>query len=363
MIKLAPSEEQHQALLQTMESFNAACNYVSKLAFESRTFGQFYIHRLCYYEIRQRFGLSAQMTIRAVAKVSESYKADRSRLHIFRPRGGIVYDDRILSWKGPDKVSIWTTKGRQTVPIRIGAYQAARLDRKVRQSDLILSDGKFYLALVVDAPEPDPDEPDGFLGVDMGIVNIAADSDGKVYAGGHLNGLRKRYAKVRTRLQSKGTKAAKRLLKKRHRKEHRFARHVNHKISKDVVTTAKDTGRGIALENLKGIRSRTTVRKGQRRQYHSWTFNQLRRFVEYKAKLAGVVVKLVDPRNTSRTCPDCGCVDKRNRPSQSLFKCVSCNFSSLADTVAARIIAGRAASKPATLLDRANGQGKAVCFS
>jgi IS605 OrfB family transposase len=113
-------------------------------------------------------------------------------------------------------------------------------------------------------------------------------------------------------------------------------------ISKGVVAKAKDSGRGIALEDLKGIRDRITVRKGQRRQHHSWAFNQLRQFIEYKAKLAGVLVKVVDPRNTSRTCPKCGSVDKANRKSQSLFSCVSCGFSAPADTVAAGIIAGRA---------------------
>lgn len=342
MIKLAPSPEQQAALLETMEAFNYACNYASAIAFEQSAFTQPDLHHLTYYEIRQRFSLSAQMAVRAIAKVTESYKADRKRLHSFKPYSAIVYDQRILSWKSLNNVSILTLRGRQIIPIRIGSYQEGRLDRKVRQSDLILNNGKFYLAVVIDAPEPEPDDPDGFLGVDLGITNIAADSDGTMYAGNQLNGLRKRHAKLRSKLQANGSKQAKRLLKKRSSKEARFARHVNHVISKSVVAKAKDTGRGIALEDLKGIRSRITVRKSQRRQHHSWSFFQLSSFIEYKAKLAGVVVSLVDPRNTSRTCPACGCVDKANRRSQSLFSCVSCGFSSVADTVAAGNISRRA---------------------
>jgi len=342
LIKLAPSQEQHYAVLQTMERFNEACNYMSATAFETGTFGQYYLHHLTYHYAREQFKLSAQMAVRAIAKVSESYKVDRKSQHFFKLHSAMIYDQRILSWKGLDKVSILTLQGRQIIPIRIGFYQEARLDRKVRQSDLILRDSIFYLAVVVDAPEPIPDEPDGFLGIDLGIVNIAADSDGEVYSGGQVNGLRKRHAKLRSKLQSKGTKQAKRLLKKRSKKERRFATNINHTISKRVVVKAKDTGRGIALEDLKGIRSRITVRKAQRRQQHSWAFSQLRRFIEYKACLAGVLVKLVYPRNTSRTCPQCGCIDKRNRPSQSLFSCVSCGFSSVADTVAAVNIGRRA---------------------
>jgi IS605 OrfB family transposase len=343
MIKLSPSQEQHQALLETMERFNEACNYASGKAFETCTYGQYYLHHMVYGYLREHYKLSAQMAVRAIAQVSESYKADRKYQHSFKPHSAMVYDQRILSWKGLDKVSILTLAGRQIIPTRIGDYQEARLDRKVRQSDLILRDSIFYLAVVVDAPEPTPDDPNGYLGVDLGIVNIAVDSDGKTYSGNQVNGLRKRQAKLRGKLQAKGTKATKRLLVKRSRKERRFATNINHTIAKSIVAKAKGTGRGIALEDLRGIRDRITVRHSQRRQHHSWAFRQLRNFIEYKAILAGVVVKLVDPRNTSRTCPVCGCIDKRNRPSQAIFSCVFCGFSSPADTVAAGNISRRVA--------------------
>ena len=365
MIKLSPNPEQYGALLETMERFNEGCNYASGKAFETFTYGQFRLHHIIYGYLREHYKLSAQMAVRAIAQVSESYKVDRKVQHSFNPHSAMVYDQRILSWKGLDKVSILTLSGRQIIPTRIGAYQEARRDRKVRQSDLILRDGIFYLAVVVDAPEPTPDDHNGYLGIDLGIVNIAADSDGKTYSGNQVNGLRKRQAKLRGKLQAKGTKAAKRLLVKRSRKERRFATNINHTIAKSIVAKAKDTGRGIALEDLSGIRDRITVRHSQRRQHSSWAFRQLRTFIEYKAKLAGVVVKLVDPRNTSRTCPVCGCVDKRNRPSQAIFSCVSCGFSSPADTVAATNISRRAAVNqpyfsPALV---GVGQGKAVCFS
>ena len=212
MVKLSPRAGQHKALLQTMERFNEGCNYASRDSFDSKTFGQLYLHHRVYRYLREHYGLSAQMAVRAIAKVSESYKADKKTGHTFKPHSAMVYDQRILSWKGLDKVSILTLEGRQIVPTRIGGYQAARLDRKVRQSDLVLQDGLFYLAVVVDAPEPTTSDPTGYLGVDLGIVNIAADSDGFTYSGGQVNGLRKRQAKLRGKLQSKDTKATKRLL-------------------------------------------------------------------------------------------------------------------------------------------------------
>ncbi|PSR24045.1 MAG: hypothetical protein C7B45_00005, partial [Sulfobacillus acidophilus] len=166
------------------------------------------------------------------------------------------------------------------------------------------------MEVVVDVPEPPPPAPDDWLGVDLGIVNLASDSDGQTYSGGQVNGLWKRQATLRQRWQKKGTKSAKRLLKKRRRKEQRFATNENHRIAKQLVTTAQDTRRGIALEDLTGIRDRITVQKAQRRRQHSWAFDQLRAFIVYKAALAGVPVVLVDPRNTSRTCPQCGLIDR-----------------------------------------------------
>src|SRR5690606_39939031 len=99
---------------------------------------------------------------------------------------------------------------------------------------------------------------------------------------------------------------------------------------------------GIALEDLTHIRTRTTVRKAQRREHASWSFFQLRSFIEYKARVAGVPVVAVDPRNTSRTCPDCGCIDKANRKSQSELLCTSCGFAGHADVIAAGNIRRRA---------------------
>jgi IS605 OrfB family transposase len=340
-VKLTPTKEQHQALLKTLESVNDAANYISERAWETKTFRQYDLHRLLYYDIRSRFALTAQIVVRVLAKVADAYKLDRKTPRTFNRHGSIAYDKRILSWK-PTDVSIWTVNGRLKIAFVAGSKQAELLQSRSGEADLIYRNGDFYLHQVCEVEEPPADDPSEFLGVDLGIVNIAADSDGVTYSGGQVNGLRKRHSKLRAKLQSKDTKASRRLLKKRAKKERHFVTHVNHVISKGVVAKAKDSGRGIALEDLKGIRDRITVRKGQRRQHHSWAFNQLRQFIEYKAKLAGVLVKVVDPRNTSRTCPKCGSVDKANRKSQSLFSCVSCGFSAPADTVAAGIIAGRA---------------------
>lgn len=336
-VKLLTDSEQQSKLLEVMRVFNEACNFISQLAFEQKVFNKVKLQKECYYEVREKFNLSAQFVIRAISKVTESYKANKKTLHTFKPTGAIIYDQRLLSFKGLEHASILTMAGRILVPMVFGEYQKGVIDgRRIRgQADLVLVDGIFYLLVVVELPDTSPANAKDFLGVDLGIKNIAADSDGEVFSGDKVNGLRHRHAKLRAKLQKKGTKSAKRLLKKRSRKEHRFATDTNHYIAKKLVAKAKGTGRGIAMEDLRGIRERVTVRKSQRRQHNSWAFYQLRQFIQYKAVLAGVQVVLVDPRNTSRTCPVCGHIDKKNRLSRNDFCCQSCGCAGPADSIAA----------------------------
>jgi putative transposase len=329
-----------------MERFNAACNAIAAIAYRERCANNVMLQKLVYYSVRERFGLSAQLTIRAIGKVVDAYKRDKCKQPRFRPHGAVPYDERIMSWKGVEALSLLTLDGRQIVPVKLGPYQEARIDRRRGQADLIERDGCFFLYVTLDVPDVPPDDPDDYLGVDLGIVNLATDSDGTVYTGTAVNGLRRRHRRLRSKLQAKRSRGARRLLAKRRRKEQRFVRNENHRISKVIVATAKGTGRGIALEDLTHLRARVSVRRPQRATLHGWSFGQLRAFVAYKAALAGVPVVVVDPRNTSRTCPACGCIDKRNRPDQASFACVVCGFAGLADHIAAENIRRAAVMRP-----------------
>jgi putative transposase len=340
-VKLLPTAGQAVALLKTLERANEAANAISAIGWEAQTFKQFALHKLAYHPIRSDFDLSAQVVVRLIAKVADAYKLDTKRPRRFRSDGSIAFDERILRYKR-DAVSIWTLDGRQTIPFVIGEHHRDLLAHQRGESDLVTRDGEWYLYATVDVQEPPTGEPMEWLGVDLGIINIAVSSDGTVYSGEAINAVRSRHAHLRAKIQKKGTRSARRLLKKRRRKEARFAAWVNHGISKEIVRVAQGTGRGIALEDLKGIRSRTTVRQSQRRTFSSWSFFQLRSFITYKAQRSGVAVVLVDPRNTSRTCPACGCIDKANRRSQSSFHCIGCGFAGPADLIAAGNIASRA---------------------
>lgn len=343
-IKLQPTDEQRQRLYQTLERANAACNAISEAAWKAKQFGRVPVHRLTYLQVRADFELTAQLVVRCIGKVVDAYKLDKKAKRLFRKLGAVPYDDRILNFRLKDSsVSIWLLGGRETIPFVTGDHQRALLQFQRGESDLVYRKGEFYLYTTCDVPDDAPIDPEGWLGVDLGITNIAVDSDGEFLQGHTVKSVRFRHRKLRRKLQAKGTLGTRRRLKRLAGKEARFATHVNHTISKHLVKKAQDTRRGIALEELTHIRARITVRKPQRAGLHSWSFAQLRSFIEYKAQRAGVPVIAVDPRNTSRTCPACGHVDKANRPNQDTFLCTSCGHAARADYVAAINIGRRAA--------------------
>jgi putative transposase len=347
-MQLLPDDTQCPVLLSTMERFNEAATFAAKVAFDAGVRSQPAIHARCYREIRDRFGLSSQMAVRAIGKVVEALaslraKGERDTCPEFKPHGAVTYDQRILGFKGLDKVSLWTLAGRMILPMVYGKYQEERFDRIKGQCDLVFRGGRFYLYATIDVPEDAPIEVEDFLGVDLGVVNLATDSDGTTHSGEAVEKVRKRNNEHRKALQSRGTKSAKRRLTKVRKRESNFKRNENHRIANEIVAKAKDTGVGIAIEDLAGITGDgKQFRREQRSRMKGWAFSQMRLFIAYKALRAGVPVVAVDPAYTSRTCSTCGHCCKGNRKNRNDFVCLHCGFSLPADHNAAINIGTRA---------------------
>ncbi|MFD5124789.1 RNA-guided endonuclease InsQ/TnpB family protein [Streptomyces sp. NPDC058385] len=374
-----PEPEQAAALSATLRTVNALACWVSQVAFARGVPREYELRKHTYPRLKAE-GLGAQAAQHVIKKVRDAYTTLHANIRAgnlgkpqskrrikaaskpitFRPRAAQPYDDRCLSWQyDAQTVSIWTTAGRIKNVRFVCSTDALKTLRDHRQgeSDLIERDGVFYLIATCDVPETETYEPDGFIGVDLGIVNIATTSTGYQAAGRGLGRYRKRQLALRAKLQKKRTKSAKRRLKERSRREARHVKNTNHVIAKTIVTEAERTSAGISLEELKGIRQRVRLRKPQRVQLHSWAFAQLGDFIVYKAKRAGVPLVYVDPAYTSQTCAECGHVDKRNRVDQGLFICRGCGVVAHADRNASHNIArkgeavwtaGRESRVPAT---------------
>ena len=145
-VKLLPSAEQAAALRATLETANAAADRLSQLAWESKEFNRFALHKAHYRTLRDEFPLSSQVVCLLVAKVSDAYKLDKKCQREFRTMGSIAYDCRILSIKVPESiVSIWTLEGRAKMPFVCGEKQRALLAYPHGEADLIHRKGKWFL--------------------------------------------------------------------------------------------------------------------------------------------------------------------------------------------------------------------------
>ncbi|MFG3100018.1 RNA-guided endonuclease InsQ/TnpB family protein [Streptomyces sp. NPDC048182] len=356
-VKLLPTPQQAAALHATLHACNQAATHVSRTAHHTGVRRNRELRTLTYTEIKTRWGLGAQAAQHVIKKVADAHTTLRASRRAtgrnphphepltFRHDAAQTYDDRMLSWQLPRRtVSIWTVTGRiKGLAFAAGSHQLELLQRHRKgESDLIHHAGQWYLSATLDLPEaPQNPHPDGFIGIDLGIANIATTSTGHRHSGRRLNRTRTNDRALRTRLQKKGTRSAKRRAKRHAGKEARRARDINHKISKHIVAEAQRTGCGIALEDLRGIRERVRLRKPQRVTINSWAFGQLHAFIAYKARRAGVPVVSVDPAFTSQECSRCHHIDRRNRPSQAVFACRSCGFVEHADLNASHVISHR----------------------
>lgn len=343
-IKLLPNIDQAKSLIGVIERFNMACNYISEQAFKEKKFNQVKLHHVAYYKVREKFKLPSQLTIRAISKVVDSYKPNKKVQREFRLHGAITYDPRLLTYKG-NKISICTLNGRETIPFM--CHRQDWIPYIKGEADLIFNKGKFYLFQTIEFPEEKVKDMDEFLGVDMGVIDIASLSTGENISSKWINEYRVKREKIRSSIQRKGTKGAKKLLKRLSGKERSAATLINHTLSKRIVKQAKDQNKGVAVEDLTHIRKRTEkkVRKKQRGLRSRWSFGQLRQFIAYKCTMNGVPFIVVPPAYTSQTCSCCLHIGQRNGKA---FSCKNCGFVEDADVNAALNIStwGRIINRP-----------------
>jgi len=320
-IKLLPTAEQAALLLETCREATLACNAISEVAWEKRIFNKFKLHYQLYDSYIGKFELSSQMLVRAFTKVAYAYKLDKKTKRAFSPLGSITYDARIMTYKQDNMVSLWCIGGRQN--IRFICHNPNYIPYIKGEADLVYKKGKFFLYQTVDIPEPAAQDIAGFIGVDFGLTDITVTSDGDKHPADWINQYREKRQKVRSSIQSKGTRNSKRLSKRLSGKERTTSAIINHTISKSIVKSAKDKRKGIAIENLTNIRFTSKHRnKKFRTKLGRWSFGQLRSFLEYKCRLNGVKLIVVEPNYTSQTCNCCRYIGKRTN---KVFKCTNIN--------------------------------------
>lgn len=367
-LKLHCSEGVYRTLTETIRQCTGTFNRACKFGFENRTANSITIHKSNYESERSQTQLPSQLICGTFSKAGEALRsrlalqrkydakvkenATRLKPKAFRcPQSAcqsVRYDGKRASvvrikegWANLSSIA-----GRQQVKFSLPRNFNRYTEWKVCCSELVLDRrNRLFLHVVLDG-DGKPFVPNGFVvGIDLGIKRPAVMStkDGSFnrFIGKKewkaIEDRRRSY--VRT-LQRKGTKPAKRKLKLLSGKVNRFRKDCDHQLSRQLVDSVP-AGAVLVFENLKDIVSRCGKGKGriQNGRMHRWSFARLFEFVDYKARLSGVGVAKVDPRNTSRRCSKCGHVDRGNRKDQSRFECKSCHNSLNADLNGARNVA------------------------
>ena len=173
--KLFLSKTQKKSLLKTLVIANQARNYISEYAFDNQVFGQYDLHKKIYSDTRKKFNLSAQVVIRCIASVADSYKLNKKQKHVFKKYSAISYDNRILHWYTNKKtISIWSIDGRlKNIGYVCGKHNEKLLEFQQGESDLVYHNKEFYLFATCNINEPTPDDFNDVLGIDLGKIGRA----------------------------------------------------------------------------------------------------------------------------------------------------------------------------------------------
>ena len=329
-------------ILPTIQAYTDSFNYVCQIGFESKDKNSISLHKKTYNEVRKY--LPSQLAVSSCIKASEAlssvFTKTKHKKYGSQPKSkccSIRYDARSYSISKNNLLSLSTISGRKKkIHLVIPKfYQEYFASWKRKSAELCIIKNKVYLHIVFEKEVADATSSGNVVGIDRGINNLAVTSNNKFFGGKVVKKQVAKYQKLRSSLQSNGSKSAKRHLKRLSLKEQRFRRNTNHCISKSIITSIT-IGSTIVLEDLKGIR-KNKLRKAQRTMLNNWSFFQLEQFITYKAMMKGIDVKHIDAAYTSQRCSKCAFTYKTNRKGHS-FSCKSCGFKLNSDLNASRNI-------------------------
>lgn len=348
-VRLKPTGDQRRALLETLAASTACFNVVAAYGWEHEQRNGVALHKATYYPLRATHPrLPSQLVVAARTRATEAVASALTRKRRGQrtgcPVGRMVpirYDARSYRLIGRT-ASRASVAGRQTIPFAAHPHASALLDRATatHSADLLLSDGKLWLHVVLTLPDVPFTDTGRAIGVDLGLTRPAVTSEARFLGQRRWREIDRRYFRLRRSLHAKGTPSARRHLRKLAGKVARFRRDCDHVLSARIVQSITP-GTTIVVENLTGIRARATQRgRASRRRLHAWSFAQLRAYLEYKAEAVGCRVVGVDSRHTSQRCIACGHIERGNRDG-ARFRCRRCSHQGNADLIAARNIRDR----------------------
>lgn len=328
-IKITTTSE----ITETIKVYTKGLQFCVDTAWQNKITNNIKLHPFVYPTLK-KYGLQSQLAIACIKQACGMVKKAKTKPVI--NKCSMRYNfPRSASFKN-NVLSLATIKGRVKVPFTIPDCYKEYFTWDVTES-LLRIDKKgrcfFLFTFSKEVTAKISDVQNRVLGIDLGVNNLAVTSDSRFYNSAKVKQFKRKFKYLRGKLQAKGTRSTKRLLKKLSGKEHRFMAWTNHNISKNIVSNFN--GNKIVMEDLKGIRKQ---RRGKRINYwiSNWSFYQLQSFIQYKAERKGIEVVRVKPNYTSQICSKCGKLGSRFSAS---FVCCQCGYSLNADLNASRNLA------------------------
>jgi len=324
-------------LLETIREYNSAVNFCMVVGKEHQTYNKNDLHKLTYYEVRKSSDLNSSFVCCARDQASDMLKRERMKcLPIKKEFSGIRFNHNTFTMKAEGVISISTLIGRKLYNPKIADYFKKYLtkENKIKSLTIYCKKCKIFGSLIVNIQDIEKLEVKNVLGIDRGIVNPVVSSNNQFFNSKNIRRVKGKYSWLKKKLQHKGTKSAKRKLKKLSGREKRFVTNENHKIAKKIVEMDFEC---FALEKL-SIKRKKKVGKAFNRKLNGWSYFEFQKFLEYKAEDVGKQVIYVNPAYTSQCCNNCGKIYKANR-NGSTYKCKKCSFELNADLNASRNIA------------------------
>ncbi len=261
------------------------------------------------------------------------------------------------SFRCPQGFQVDSEHGRVKLP-KVGwvRYRKSReVQGSPKQVTVARECGLWFVSIQVEVEVAEPVHPStSAVGLDLGVAKFATLSTGEIMAApvDRLLQLERRMKRAQRNLARKvkfgaNWKKQKARITKLH---HRTANVRNDFLHKTTTAISKNHAL-VVIEDLqvksmsrsatgtvsapgRNVRAKAGLNRSILRQ--GW--GEFRRQLVYKQKWRGGMVLAVDPRNTSRTCPECGHVSAENRKTQAAFACVACGHQADADVNAARNI-------------------------
>ena len=322
-------------LVEVMEEFKACVNEWLKAIDElGEKPNRGNLHNLAYQRIRKKFNLHSnviQDAMNLAIEIWRSWNKNEGDIPVFNS-GCIYFKGVDVKIENDGLVVPLRPRERFYLPLYVRRYHRKYLQHKHGRVIITKKGDDFYACISIQVPEKEPFKPQGFLGVDFGYYNIVvvADEKGREVMRVQRDELiqkKEYYENLRARRQQRLMKTFKIKDKSLGYKDRNYVNDLNHKIAKELVLIAKRMRKAIVIERLKGLKKNNLKNKGRkiRKILCRWSYHDLIRKIKYKAKLEGIPVIEISPRNTSKTCSGCGYVYKRFK-NQRLFNCPNCGL-------------------------------------